>query len=263
MKKEFIELNEFVPFGTDNSNQKYNRKEDMSNNVNVASAVNSDIATKYNPLNTNLMTMEVKTKEVENYYNQIRNNFYLGVKANYLIARDVFDAKENLNNEDYGRLVKMCGFSGSTQRKYIAIGGDIRLWNLFTKGKLPMKWTNQYLLTQLTDEQFEKVKSKVASETKASEIKTLAEMEKEQVQKIENMLLSFLTIEIDKSKVNVAKFKSILAQLKEDLSKYPELEIVDDKVDGVEKSISSYLNKQLNKKEKESKSMKVKQKKVA
>ena len=72
MKKEFIELTEFVPVGTNNSNQKYNRKEDMSNNANVASAVNSDIATKYNPLNTNLMTMEVKTKKVENYYNQIR-----------------------------------------------------------------------------------------------------------------------------------------------------------------------------------------------
>ena len=88
-------------------------------------------------------------------------------------------------------------------------------------------------------------------------------MKKEQVEKIENMLLSFLTIEIDKSKVNVAKFKSILAQVKKDLSKIPELEIVDDKVDDVEKRISSYLNRQLNKKVKESKSEEIKQKKVA
>ena len=177
MKKEFIELTEFVPVGTNNSNQKYNRKEDMSNNVDVASVVNSETAqsiigaTKYNPLNTNLMTMEVKTKKVENYYNQIRNNFYLGVKAQYLIARDLYDASVNLEKQEYARLVKMCGFSGSTQRKYLAIGGDIRLWNLFTKGTLPMKWTNQYILTQLTDEQFEKVESKIDAETKASEIK--------------------------------------------------------------------------------------------
>ena len=126
-----------------------------------------------------------------------------------------------------------------------------------------MKWTNQYLLTQLTDEQFEKVESKIDVDTTASKINELAEMKKEQVEKIENMLLSFLTIEIDKSKVNVAKFKSILAQVKKDLSKIPELEIVDDKVDDVEKRISSYLNRQLNKKVKESKSEEIKQKKVA
>ena len=130
-------------------------------------------------------------------------------------------------------------------------------------GKLPMKWTNQLLLTQLTDEQFEKVESKIDAETTASKIKELAEMKKKQVEKFENMLLSFLTIEIDKSKVNVAKFKSILAQVKKDLSKIPELEIVDDKVDDVEKRISSYLNRQLNKKVKESKSEEIKQKKVA
>ena len=269
MKKEFIELTEFVPVGTNNSNQKYNRKEDMSNNVNVASVVNSDTAqsiigaTKYNPLNTNLKTMEVKTKKVENYYNQIKNNFYLGVKAHYLIARDLFDAKQNLDNEDYGRLIEMCKFSGSTERKYLKIGCDVRLWRLFMSGKLPMKWTNQYLLTELTDEQFEKVESKIDAETTASKIKELAEMKKKQVEKFENMLLSFLTIEIDKSKVNVAKFKSILAQVKKDLSKIPELEIVDDKVDDVEKRISSYLNRQLNKKVKESKSEEIKQKKVA
>ena len=63
--------------------------------------------------------------------------------------------------------------------------------------------------------------------------------------------------------MSFSKFKLILSKLKEDLSKYPELEIVDDKVDDVEKRISSYLNRQLNKKVKESKSEEIKQKKVA
>jgi Na+/phosphate symporter len=77
------------------------------------------------------------------------------------------------------------------------------------------------------------------------------------------MLLSFLTIEVDKSKVNVAKFKSILDKVKKDLSNIPEITIVDDKVDDVEKRISSYTQKIINKNIKESKKKEVKQKKVA
>ena len=245
---------------------KKERRKTMSNNMNAvvnSKTAQSIVAKNYDPMISNLTTLEIKNKTVDNYYNQIRNNFYLCVKAHYIIARDLYDAKQNLDNEDYQRLLGKCNFSGSTERKYLLIGGDHRLFSLFTKGKLPIAWTNQLLLTTLTDKQFEKVESKIDAQTKASEIKKLADMKKEQVEKIENMLLSFLTIEIDKSKVNVAKFKSILAQVKKDLSKIPELEIVDDKVDDVEKRISSYLNRQLNKKVKESKSEEIKQKKVA
>ena len=77
------------------------------------------------------------------------------------------------------------------------------------------------------------------------------------------MLLSFLTIEVDKSKVNPDKFKSILTKIKKDLSKYPEIEIVDDKVDKVEVSISKYFEKQIKAQSKETKDNEVKQKKVA
>jgi hypothetical protein len=238
----------------------------MSDNVNAvvkSETAKSIVATNYNPLVDKLTSTEVKHKSVDNYYNQIKNNFYLGVKAHFLIARDLYDANQVLDKPDYQRLVMMLNFSGSTQRKYLAIGGDIRLLGLFWKGKLHMKWTNQYLLTQLTDKQFEKVESEIDAETSASKIKELAKMKKEQVEKIENMLLSFLTIEIDKSKVNVGKFKSILAKVKKDLSKYPEIEIVDDRVDDVEKRISTYYQKVINQKKKESEKKEVKQKKVA
>ena len=238
----------------------------MSDNMNAV--VNSEtaksvVARKYDPMISTISTLEIKNKNLDNYYNQIKNNFYLGVKAHYLIARDLFDASVNLSKPDYQRLVEMCNFSGSTQIKYLKIGGDVRLWSLFLKGKLPMKWTNQYILTQLTHKQFEKVESKIDAETTASKIKELAELKKEQVEKIEKMLLSFLTIEIDKSKVNVGKFKSILAKVKKDLSKYPEIEIVDDRVDDVEKRISTYYQKVINQKKKESEKKEVKQKKVA
>ena len=130
-------------------------------------------------------------------------------------------------------------------------------------GKLPMKWTNQYLLTTLTDEQFSKVEKKIDAETPASQIKKIADLPKEQVEKFENMLLTFLSVEIDKSKVNVARFKTILNKVKKDLSKYPEIEIVDDKAEDVEIKISSYFEKQLKAQEKEMKDKEVKQKKVA
>ena len=246
--------------------QTNNERKRMSNNMNAvvnSKTAQSIVAKNYNPMISNLTTLEIKNKTVDNYYNQIRNNFYLGVKAHFIIARDLYDAKQNLVNEDYQRLVDKCKFSGSTLRKYLAIGSDYRLFSLFTKGKLPIAWTNQLLLTTLTDEQFKKVESKIDAQTKASEIKKLADMKKEQVEKIENMLLTFLKIEIDKSQVNVAKFKSILNKVKKDLSTIPEITIVDDSVVDVEKRISSYTQKLINKQKKESEKKEVKQKKVA
>ena len=213
----------------------------------------------YNPLNNTLQTLEIKDKTIENYFKQIKTNFYSSVKAHYLIARDLFDAKSNLQNEDYQRLIEQCGFSGSTQKKYLSIGSDVRLMRLFIVGKLPMKWTNQYLLTTLTDTQFKKVESKIDADTTANQIKKIADLPKTQVEKFENMLLTFLSIEIDKSKVNVAKFKTILENVKNDLSKYPEIEFVD-KADDVEVKISSYFQKQIEKKNKEVKKKSTKRK---
>ena len=68
MKKEFIELTEFVPVGTNNSNQKYNRKEDMSNNMNAvvnSKTAQSIVAKNYDPMISNLTTLEVKNKTAQ------------------------------------------------------------------------------------------------------------------------------------------------------------------------------------------------------
>ena len=118
----------------------------------------------YNPLIVKLETLEVKDKTVENYLSQIKNNFYCSVKAHYLIARDLYDAQQNLKDNQYSRLIQALNFSGATQSKYLAIGRDVRLMKVFLQGKLPMKWTTQYLLTQLTDEQFKKVVPKLDAE---------------------------------------------------------------------------------------------------
>jgi hypothetical protein len=200
----------------------------------------------YNPMIVKLETLEVKGKTVENYIKQIKSNFYCSVKAHYLIARDLFDAKQNLKNEDYSRLVEALKFSDSKQSKYLKIGSDVRLWKLFIEGKLPMKWTNQYLLTKLTDEQFKKVQKVIDPETSAKDIVDVAEFKSEQKSQIENDLLSFLQLEIDKTTVSVSAYEEIVAQVKCSLTKIPQIKINDEKVEKVKDRISSFA-KQIEK----------------
>ena len=207
----------------------------------------------YNPLNNTLQTLEVKEKTIENYFNQIKTNFYSAVKAHYLIARDLFDAKDNLQNEDYQKLVKQCGFNGSTQRKYLLIGGDVRLMSLFIVGKLPMRWTTQYLLTQLNDSQFKKVAKEIDPDTSANYIKEVAKMTDDEKEKVENDLLSFLQVEVNKTEVNVTKFKTLVDKIKSALSSIPEININDEKVESVENRILSYENKLKKEEEKKQK----------
>ena len=197
----------------------------------------------YNPLNNTLQTLEIKDKTIANYVQQIRTNFYSAVKAHYLVARDLFDAKNTLNNEDYKELVKQCNFSGSTQQKYLRVGGDVRLMSLFIVGKLPMNWTTQYLLTQLDNSQFKKVAKVIDPDTSANKIREVANMSVKQKLKIENDLLSFLQVEVNKTEVNLTKFKTLVNKIKSALSSIPEININDEKVESVENRILSYENK--------------------
>ncbi|MDA9167201.1 hypothetical protein N9O03_00565 [Candidatus Pelagibacter sp.] len=215
----------------------------------------------YNPLNNTLQTLEIKDKTIENYVNQIRTNFYSAVKAHYLVARDLFDAKENLNNQDFSELVKQCKFSGSTQQKYLRVGGDVRLMSLFIVGKLPMNWTTQYLLTQLKDSQFKKVAKVINPDTTANKIREVAEMTDVEKQKVENDILSFLQVEVDKTEVDVTKFKTLVDKIKSALSSFPEININDEKVESVQSKILSYENKL--KKEEEQKQKQIEKENMA
>ena len=208
----------------------------------------------FNPLVNNLQTLEVghnekdpsKKKSVEKYFSQIKSNLYIGVKAHYLIARDLFDAKVNLKNNDFSRLVEQLSFSGSTQSKYLNIGKDIRLFTLFTKGKLPFKWTSQYFLTTLTDEKFNKVAKQIDADMPISKIKEIADVGKAEAKEFENKLLSMLTVEVDRTKfVNKGTFDfdKLVKKVKSALDSIPEITINDDKVDTVRDKISSFISK--------------------
>ena len=197
----------------------------------------------YNPKIVKLKTLNVEDKTVVNYFEQIKSNFYCSIKAHYLIARDLFDAKENLGNIDYARLVTQLGFSGASQSKYLSIGKDTRLMQLFTLGKLPMKWTSQYLLTQLTDAQFEKVAKVLDAETSAKDIKKIADFSVKQKQQIANDLLSFIQLQIDKTRISANSYERLVDKVKSTLNKIPEITIVDDKVDDVKEKIVNFMSK--------------------
>jgi len=209
----------------------------------------------FNPLENTIQTNDVQEKELSNYIEQIKTNIYIGKKAMYFVARDVFDAKVNLSSEDFKRLVEKFKWNGSTQSKMLAIGGSNNLFKIYKQGNLPSNWTTLYELTTLTDQQFNKV-SKLL-EPDVSWNKIAKELGKKNIPN-PNWLLNFLNIEVDKRKVTVADFVNTLSNIKKDLKKYKVIKVVDDKkkLEKVEKSISRYITSINNKKKKKDKEIK-------
>jgi hypothetical protein len=206
----------------------------------------------YNPLIVSLETLEVKEKTPEGYLRQIKNNLYVGVKAHYLVARDFWSAKNNLKPQEFNELVKHLGFSGSTQQKYLSIGSDIRLMRVFTAGKLPMKWTNQYLLTKLTDEQFSKVEKKLDPETTAKQIAVIAELKPDKKEQIANDLLKLFELELVKPEIDtISTFEKIVEKVKSALSKIPQVKLNEERVEPVKQKLTAYFSKLEKEKEKE------------
>jgi hypothetical protein len=215
----------------------------------------------YNPLIVRLEALEVKDKTPEGYYRQIKNNLYVGVKAEYLVARDFWSAKNNLKPQEFNELVKQLDFSGSTQQKYISIGSDIRLMRLYTSGKLPMKWTTQYLLTKLSDEQFSTVEKKLDPETTAKEISEIAKLPSNKKEQIANDLLKLFELELVKPEIDtISTFEKIVEKVKSALQNIPQIKLRDEyevsgqirsRVETVKEKLTAYFNKLEQEKAKE------------
>jgi tetrahydromethanopterin S-methyltransferase subunit G len=122
-----------------------------------------------------------------------------------------------------------------------------------------MKWTSQYLLTQLTDEQFKDVQEVIDSETSAKTISEIAELDDKTKQKIANDLLTFLRVEIDKQEVkDISTFERIVERVKSALSKIPQIKVNDEKVETVKKRLTALetrVTKQLEKQKKVAKKL--------
>lgn len=198
----------------------------------------------YNPLVVRLEALEVKDKTPEGYLRQIKNNLYVGVKADYLVARDFWSAKNNLKPQEFNQLVKQLGFSGSTQQKYISIGSDIRLMRVFTANKLPMKWTTQYLLTKLSDEQFSTVEKKLDPETTAKAISEIAGLKPDKKEQIANDLLKLFELELIKPEIDtISTFEKIVEKVKSALSKIPQVKLNEKNVEPVKQKLTAYFSK--------------------
>jgi hypothetical protein len=206
----------------------------------------------YNPLIVRLEALEVKDKTPEGYYRQIKNNLYVGVKAEYLVARDFWSAQNNLKPQEFNELVKQLGFSGSTQQKYLSIGSDIRLMRLYTSGKLPMKWTTQYLLTKLSDEQFSTVERNLDPETTAKKISEIAELPSSKKQQIAKDLLKLFELELVRPEIDtISTFEKIVERVKSALSKIPQVKLNEERVEPVKQKLTAYFSKLEKEKEKE------------
>ena len=229
----------------------------MSNNNNVAMKDDRENLSKviqanqpktksFDPLQNSIQTLQVNEKTLTNYIEQIKTNIYVGKKAMYFVARDVYDAQQSLSPSDFRRLVENFKWNGSTQSKILAIGRSNNLFKIYKQGNLPSNWTTLYELSTLTDDKFNKVKHLL--EPDVSWNKIAKELGKKTTTD-PNWLLNFLNVEVDKRKVTVAEFVQTLTAIKKDLKKYKVIKVVDDKKEKVQKSIERYINS-LNKKKK-------------
>ena len=140
---------------------------DLPNNI-----TNKKMKDFINPLETQIKTLEVENKTVEGYFSQISHNWYIGAKATYFIARDIYKASTILTASDYELLKESITplLSRSTLDKYAKIGVCERLANLLLKQALPMTWTTQYRLACLSEEDYAKVLPILQSTTTMQEI---------------------------------------------------------------------------------------------
>jgi len=110
-----------------------------------------------NQMSSTLMTTLNEKKTVVGYYKQIANNVLIGKKAIYFICRDLYDASENLFQQEYDNLVtsivQSLDIGKSTLSRYKSIGKSDTCTKLFNRGLLPMSVDTQYAITLLTDEQ--------------------------------------------------------------------------------------------------------------
>ena len=174
----------------------------------------------FDKLSIKLSTSGIEDKTIENYYNQIKNNRYVAKKGMYLVCRDLFDAKINLQTTEYNRLLEKLGYSQTSVYKQEAIGSDFRLFKMFNQGRLPESWTTQYALTQFDDEEFKRVidDKNITHQSTLAEIKKVAKIKSGTSEKLE--LLGIGSVKVNKDEVNVADVNKFEKSLKKFMNDY-------------------------------------------
>ena len=184
-----------------------------------------NIPSKFDPNSFVLKNMLVTKHTKENYFNQIKNNLYVGAKGIFLVCRDLWEAQVHLKQEDYDYLVKELPLSRSTIVKYESIGRHMPLRELFNLGKLPMNWTTQYYLTTLSQDDFNKVKKIVDVDSTLKDVRDTLQITS--ANKEEIIHYPFAKVEILKGSL-VSGYESLKIRLESFLKEFSNTQVTFD-----------------------------------
>ena len=114
---------------------------------------------------TSLHISPIKNGTLKDFYKQISENLIVGTKAYFLVSRDIAKAYNRFTKEDCLKLREMLNMSESTWNKFVKVGNDKNVINLYSNNKLPDHWTTQYFLTTLKPDEFDKVRDQITVHT--------------------------------------------------------------------------------------------------
>ena len=100
---------------------------------------------------TDKQLTKVRTQNIDNYSKQIKTNILVGVKAIFLVCRDLVNAERNLYAEDFEVLKETLPLSDATMSKYTSIGKSKLCEKLFMIGRMPDSWTTMYKIACVKD----------------------------------------------------------------------------------------------------------------
>jgi hypothetical protein len=173
---------------------------------------------------TSLHISPIKNGTIDDFYKQISENLIVGTKAYFLVSRDVSKAYNRFKKEDCLKLREMLNMSESTWNKFVKVGNNKDVINLYSNNKLPDHWTTQYFLTTLKPDEFDKVRDQITVHTSKDMLLEMLGRNKSStvIEKYKTSLLSatdIFQININDNLKNVGGLvtKDTLKDLKRDL----------------------------------------------
>jgi len=214
---------------------------------------------RYNdPLEFRLAPLLVKEKTIDGYFKHISHNIRMGKKAIYIVCRDLSDAENNLDKNQFAKLVNELDLSSATVRKYRIVGQNIRLQELFYTGKMPVKWTTMYYVTTLSEGDFDKVKTQIKEDTPVKKINDWIGKKGKSLPP--NPFVKSATILVNKTKMNVAEYSNLIADFKalvQKNKKVCKIEVNDDAKEIIKKLVEKKNEEKSKKKSQKRKSKKI------
>ena len=184
---------------------------------------------------------------VKGYRDRIMENLYIGAKAIYLVARDLFEAEAELGTVEYAKLRKLLPISDSTERRYKQLGGSIYLDKLFEQGQLPMGWTVCYSLSTLDEKMQNAIESKIVPTITQAQVNQLVKDNGGTVvsQTKPSEHHSFVTVKFIKEKMSSVKQVNDALKCLNDFRQldFVYLEKDDEKINDYKKSFRTENNK--------------------